>query len=301
MRLALRVVLTASAVCGGACTTIKDPVALVTTLRMQVRNSDLGIQSTPEPALQVTSWQIDEMTLALEGPPGTPETFSLLPLGSCQLIDNALARSDFARQCGGETGVVLGFSSPTRAVLRMTVSRMEGRRAERPSLPLLGDYDGDGIANFSDSCKLVPNADQNPVGTDYTACALLDSTTQAPVAPDQDLDKVQDLLDDCLWIPNPAGTDGLQTDANRNGIGDVCERAVPILMPASPLRVACAFEVPGGANTAITVDFGGGSSGRESAVECDASLSSCVLRPERIVLAAFPPGSATLQACAVVP
>lgn len=301
MRLALRVVLAASAVCAGSCTTIQDPVTLVSTLRVQIRNSDIGSQTSASPSLQVTSWQVDEATLSLQGPPGTPSTVSLLPLGSCQLTDNVLARSDFARQCGGDTGIVLGVTAPTQAVLRVTISRMEGRRGERPELPPFGDYDGDGIANYVDSCKLVPNADQNPVGSDYTACAVVDTTTQLPVAPDQDLDGVQDLQDDCYWIPNPVGTDGLQVDLNRNGIGDVCERSVPILMPATPLHLECPFAVPGGVNSAITLDFGGTSSSTAAAVECEPSLSSCVLHPERANLVAFPVGSATIQTCTVVP
>jgi Thrombospondin type 3 repeat len=77
--------------------------------------------------------------------------------------------------------------------------------------PAATDIDGDGVANASDNCPNVPNADQTDSNGDGKGDAC------DPTA-DTDGDGVPSVSDNCPLVPNPD-----QADSNHNGTGDACE------------------------------------------------------------------------------
>jgi M6 family metalloprotease-like protein len=88
-----------------------------------------------------------------------------------------------------------GFAAPTGISVRVD-SIVGDRLYATVDNPLLGDSDGDGLADAVDNCPLVTNA------------------TQA----DWDADSVGDACDNCPTLPNPD-----QADADQDGQGDPCE------------------------------------------------------------------------------
>ncbi len=288
----------AIAASAGACGTAADPTALVHTIRVSLRDSALGLQTAASPVFQVMTWQISKLTATLDSGTGTPQDFPFTSSGGCTVTDNIGARSSVTAQCGGNSGIILPQRSTTHVVVHLTITRMEGRYAERPDLRTGADYDGDGIPNDQDACKLVPDPGENPVGSDFTACSIKDSTTGAVIAADQDLDGVSDLSDNCRWYPNPADSSGVQADVDRDGIGDACERATPIPLPGPSLSLDCDATVTD-ADAGLVVDFGTG--GLQGAMDCDTLLRSCTLYPDRVTLVASPASSAVVGSCKVVP
>ena len=77
------------------------------------------------------------------------------------------------------------------------------------------DDDGDGILNGIDNCPNVPNAEGQNLDFDRdgfgNACDMQNNL-------DSDLDTIFDMVDNCPNVPNTN-----QADANRNGVGDLCD------------------------------------------------------------------------------
>ena len=77
------------------------------------------------------------------------------------------------------------------------------------------DDDGDGILNGIDNCPNVPNAEGQNLDFDRdgfgNACDMLNDL-------DSDSDTIFDMIDNCPGVPNKD-----QADANRNGVGDLCD------------------------------------------------------------------------------
>jgi hypothetical protein len=100
------------------------------------------------------------------------------------------------------------------------------------------DIDGDGIANASDNCVHVANADQ----TDSDGDGAGDACDPAVQPADSDNDTVPDTIDNCPSVANPD-----QADMDADGIGDVCD---------SPATTGCALDAECGdpASGMICVD-----------------------------------------------
>ena len=81
-----------------------------------------------------------------------------------------------------------------------------------------GDDDGDGVDNLSDNCPSVSNADQADNDNDGAGNAC-DATPNG----DDDGDGVDNLSDNCLTVANPD-----QKDSDKDGVGNACEPPVSV-------------------------------------------------------------------------
>jgi hypothetical protein len=80
-----------------------------------------------------------------------------------------------------------------------------------------GDFDSDGVINFTDNCPMVPNADQLNADGDRLGDACDCPADPLPSNPDTDQDGYSDICDTCPAWPNPD-----QADIDSDGIGDAC-------------------------------------------------------------------------------
>ncbi len=85
------------------------------------------------------------------------------------------------------------------------------------------DSDEDGVADYIDNCKMVPNSDQDPsLCTDSDKDGFEDNIDNCPeiynnVQTDSDEDGKGDVCDNCQLVYNPN-----QQDSNGDGRGDAC-------------------------------------------------------------------------------
>lgn len=208
------------------------------------------------------------------------------------------AASQLTRQCGsGGLALEAGRTGTVSFVLELEA--IVAVHAERPDLSTGFDADGDGVPNESDNCPIQPNPrvpvdpedpdagewqpDVNGDGVGDACSFPVEGTTDA-VVPDQDLDGVYDGTDNCLWYPNPADDEGVQADTNANGIGDACERTVPVFLNAGS-RIVCpafgseaaVYEIPASGLAFFAIEFG-------EAIRCDPAFTGCDLDPSAVEL-----------------
>lgn len=86
----------------------------------------------------------------------------------------------------------------------------------------LTDFDGDGIADESDSCPEIPNSLQTDTDGDGIGDEC-DSTPGVSASADRDNDGFTDLNDNCPAIYNHD-----QTDADEDGVGDACDNCISV-------------------------------------------------------------------------
>ena len=98
------------------------------------------------------------------------------------------------------------------------------------------DLDGDGVANGTDNCPLIPNADQQDSDQDGLGNVCDD---------DVDGDGVLNTVDNCPFVPN---TDQLDTDGD--GIGDACDAA-----NVAPTAVDDTATVTQGSGNFVVIDI----------------------------------------------
>lgn len=270
------------------CGTATSPFPSTGSLQVSIRYTDLGGQGTLAPVPFAVTFRIRALTAELDG----GETFSFLGRSPCVYpysIFNVLSPSatELTRQCSGG-GLVLESGIARTTAFRLELDAVDVLFIDRPNLSSGGDYDGDGVPNQLDNCPIQPN----PPGSDGTqpdvngdgvgdACSFVPQGSTDPIVPDQDLDGVADSVDNCLFIPNPAGSDGLQADANRNGVGDACERVAPVLLTGSG-SWSDVLRCPGASDPPLAftptdstvihwvVDF-------TRAIRCDSVFSACSL------------------------
>jgi hypothetical protein len=268
-------------------------------MRVTLRDNDLATQSTSG-SVQVMRWILDSVTGTVSG---VPDDFPFMEVSPCFYQDNVFFRGDLASQCLG-TGVILG-ATPTTVTFHVKASRIEMHRAARPDLPDFGDYDGDGVLNVTDNCKIVFNPPDPVTGLQVDVngdgvgdvCEIVDST--GVLVPDQDLDGVRDSADNCQFVANPLDSTGFQPDADGDFIGDACEQLVPVVIPGGTLKLDC----PGGsfvpAESVLTlfiIAFD-----HETALSCPPSFSSCTLDPTKVTVFRSGTDATQAPACVVVP
>jgi len=240
-------------------------------LRLQVLDSGLVLQSSSQPGFQVTAWLIESATAEVEG----LGSFDFLQgKAPCAYVDNVLLLDDLIRNCGG-SGLVLA-TGPGSATVHLLVSSMEARRVIQPVLLPDVDDDGDGLVNRYDNCPLIRNpaqedSDGNGVGD---ACSVSDPV--AGVLPDSDGDGFPDVLDNCRYVPNAD-----QADAARGAdlIGDACEQFTSVELPEGQLSLSfpAQFSVNSSGIAVLIVDFND-----RTALSCDPALTRCRIDPTAV-------------------
>lgn len=263
-------VLLVATLLAAACSVSESPYPVTGSLFVTLRATGLGTQATSDARLQYVRWEIARLDGLLSEPPIVHPFVSTPP---CIVAATPVSDGD-VRRCGG-SGLTLE-AGPARTVdFQLHFARVDGIAANRPDLPDAGDYDGDGVPNASDNCKLVPNPlePDGEGGFAQPKTCYLEDANDEPTIPDQDGDLVADALDNCLWFPNPIRPGATtQPDANVNGIGDECERTLPVALPAGGLYLDCPgeFTVSGSTVSLFTVDF-------TDALNCDLQGGTCDL------------------------
>jgi hypothetical protein len=105
------------------------------------------------------------------------------------------------------------------------------------------DIDGDGVADATDNCPTVPNANQADADHD----GIGDACDSCPNGTDTDRDGVCDAVDNC-----PAVANSDQRDSDGNGIGDLCDTQRLFVPLSSPELVTC-FHSGVGADLATVI------------------------------------------------
>lgn len=269
------------------CSTSDSPFRDTGGLLAAVRYTDLGVQASSVAKAQVIRFEVVSAQ-----PSGTdvPAGYDYVATPPCLVAATPSGDGDL-RRCGVGS-LTLEAGAERTVTFRIDISRIDAIRAVRPDLPDTGDFDGDGVPNASDNCKIQDNPDQAVVGdsTVGAACATDDGAGN-PLS-DQDLDGVYDGLDNCLWVPNAD-----QADADGNGIGDACDQTMPTPLPSGDLVLECtpaAYTVAYGGLSLFIVDF-------TPALSCDLSAGTCTLDPAKVTVRQSSQTADEGIACTLIP
>ncbi len=284
-----------------ACQTVADPFPAQASLNFDVTDSAVASQRAPLPAPQVVTWRVEE--LSVSNVAAVNGTYSFLNKGACDYQLNASAAVTFGTACHTSGLTLPPATGIPSASFRIALSRLEVRGAARPDLSAAADPDGDGIPNGTDNCPIVSNPDQADVNPTLNAIASGDAcsdhdTSGSPTIPDQDQDGVPDTLDNCLWYPSPPPPGQVvPADSDGDGIGDVCERIAPVVLPGGRLTVECdgvSFTTQASLLSFFRLDFG-----RTGVLTCDAGFTGCTIDPSALKLSLA--GTTTTFDCHQVP
>jgi hypothetical protein len=271
------------------CTEVEDTIVTdIGNTRVYAADSDVSPQSLTvgeAPTwMQVAQWTIEPVGALIDSDfwSGVAEFPLDLTIGETCAASHTIASLPFTNgRCN--LGVVIDTSTvanpiPVMMELRVT---MQVRRAEPVILPVLGDYDADGVLNDSDNCALVPNPGQEDTDVDGIgdACSAQNPLTGGNLV-DNDADGVPDAFDNCLWVPNPAQTDrGITVGSATipSGIGVACpEQIADVYYQGSRQIIAMVGPVdlaqPRGQVTLMTVDFED-----EASLDCNWAAGTCDL------------------------
>jgi len=130
----------------------------------------------------------------------------------CDSDDDNDAIPDATDQCPLEAETFNGFEDEDGCPESVTTTQQESSQA------LVGDFDGDSIADEIDNCLIDSNPDQ--MDTDGDGLGDVCDTDDGPTvtADDMDGDGIRDGLDNCLTISNPS-----QTNNDGDSQGDACD------------------------------------------------------------------------------
>jgi hypothetical protein len=263
-----------------ACTTVtNDFLQEVGTTKLFVTDTDLQPQSITDQdePIQVAEWELLTADLELDG---SPTVADMLFEDTCRFTDTVYTSPTPEGRCS--SGLVVGANEDTSisATLTMTFN-MWVRRAEPVLLSPEGDYDTDEVTNQADICPYIRNPDQEDENSDGLgdACVVRDPVSGV-LLPDADGDGWPDILDNCVWTPNPAQTDaGVGTGGIPDGIGDACtEQLVTVSTPPLGIQRSVELTQLQYQVTYLTVDFLSGS----SLINCDWESGSCELDPSQV-------------------
>ncbi|HZN54840.1 MAG TPA: thrombospondin type 3 repeat-containing protein [Candidatus Polarisedimenticolaceae bacterium] len=281
------------------CQTVEDPFPPQSSINLDITDTALAGQQAPLPAPQVVNWRIEEASVSdLTGFDGT---YSFLRSGPCVYQLNVAAPVSFGAACR-TSGLTLTPGTTRTATVTVTISRLELRAAARPDLTTGADPDGDGVPNGADNCPIVPNPGQENVNPSQEAVDVgdacsFDDTSGNPTIADQDLDGIADVVDNCFWYPNPLQPGEVNPpDANKDGVGDACERNAPVVLPNGSLTVTCdvTFQAKSSLVAAFRLDFG-----RPGVLSCDSAFAGCTIDPTQLKLGRI--GTSETFDCTPVP
>lgn len=298
-RSAGRALLIAVALLCASCQTVEDPFPPQSAINVDVTFSGIGSQLSAPPTPQVVVWTIADASVT--DLTGTTEPYSFLRTPPCFYPLNVVALRSLSNTCR-LSGLTVRPAVERTGTIEFRFTSMELRQAARPDLRLGADPDGDGFPNGFDNCPSVPNPDQkNSNSSSETtqvgdACSANDSAGN-PTVPDYDLDGVANGVDNCTWYPNPFATgETSQPDADRDGIGDACERVARVILPAEGLHLACDVKFTGRAAipSIFRLDFA-----RAGVLTCDLGFTACSIDPTQILLTLS--GSTDTFPCKAVP
>ena len=231
--------------------------------------------SDTDPLIQVSEWDIQTATLALDG-----NVLDLLFGEPCRFVDTARVAPIPDGACAG--GIVIGTNTEALTATLTLEFTMKVRRAEPVALDPAADEDGDNVDNGTDLCPLIADPANSDVNSDGVGdiCSVLDPLS-GTFAVDNDSDGIPDTQDNCVDVPNPgqedttgvALTDGTHVP---DGIGDVCtEQTIDVDGGATintSIQIAD-FMQPGQA-AFLSVDFDD-----QIVLDCDWSMGTCTLDP----------------------
>lgn len=255
-------------------------------------------------SVQDVTWRVTQATLTL------PDQVVDLLLGdpTCQFFDTPFVTGGVGACSRGL--IIDAFEDPVPIRLDLTLT-MDVYRAEPFVLPAAGansDFDGDQVGNdgdgdgivgdapcantpfcpgdpdprCDDNCPLLVNCDQVDSNIDGfgDACTIIDPLSGRSSV-DSDGDLVPDLLDNCVWEPNPGqeNTLGLAAEGIGDGVGDACSEQMISVNSGQTIQLSLAVDLVQARNSAtvLTVDFDS-----EAGLICDWSAGTCNLDPAQV-------------------
>ena len=244
----------------GGCTEIKNDFVPVGAMRVVPADPALTIQSIDGDGVQIAEFLITEAIAS------TPDGTDLDLLGGleCRLVDFALNTPVFDSSVPCAQGIVIGESSKSGTLvlditLTATLRRIEPFLYDRNgdsdlcpnpdgSVPMPdGSLCPDGVPNFIDNCRLIPNPGQEDEDEDGIgdACQALSPFTGRNDI-DNDGDKVIDLLDNCIYLANPQQTYPFEINGAKYGIPpppECADQAAVITLDGNPvMKMRLEFE-----------------------------------------------------------
>lgn len=260
---------------GGSCSEGDALIQETGSLKLLVADRSLLSQLTETRTNQFVQFKVRKAEVDVPG----IGTVNLLEGREFCLVEQwGLAYQDFCR-------FALALApGPGTVTLRVELEAMTVVRATRPELTADGDLDEDGDLDLVDNCPYVSNEDQANENADEEGDEPVgDACTNANGFKDSDADTKADVIDNCVFEPNPLqqtppapGNSLLFAD---EPVGLDCEEKVQVMLSASGLiqRADVAFTIRDQALTNVVLDF-------NSNAWCGHGTTSCTLQPDDVIL-----------------
>lgn len=232
--------------------------------------------------VQSSYWEVTRARLSV----GDEPAVDLLQAGGlCEIGDNAFNISSLFGNC--VNSIIFESALETDNVQGLLELDFSLTMKRHPALiiPVIGDYDGDGVLNGVDNCPIIDNSDQRDTGAVGigNACRTIDSFGQ--IARDSDEDGIADSADNCIDIKNPTQVNSPATSIEASvpdGIGDACQEQV-VTIPNQSVAIPFDFILPDSA-ALIVVDF----NDERVTPNCNWSMGTCAINPSEIKVCVTP-------------